>query len=224
MSGPDSLSFLQGLISNDIRLLDQHPMIHAALLTPQGKFLHDFFITRLPDGSYQLECEGGARAKDLWQRLNQYKLRAKIICDYHEDFPVCVTVNSGVPDPRHPALGQRCYTKPQGQAYDFSIWDKQRILLAIADGSRDAEIEKSTLAELNMNDSISYTKGCYVGQELTARIHNRGLLKRALRPIDFGTTPLPALGNVAIIDGREIGEMRSACGTIGLVLAKIENE
>lgn len=194
VSGPDAFSFLQNIVSNDLRLLESAPEIHACLLSPQGKYLHDFRITRIGTATYQLNCEAAERKDDLLKRLSLYKLRSSITLSA-EDIPP-------------PASG------------NFTEWDKTRIKRGIPDGFRDAEINNSTLSELNLDDyAVSYTKGCYVGQELVARMHNRNLGKKHLVPVEFKDTPPPF--------GTEIetfGMMRSSCENLGLILMPREIE
>lgn len=229
ISGEDRRAFLQGLVSNDINLLDGHSCVYACLLTPQGKFLHDFFITE-HDGALRLECEGGARAEDLMNRLKPFRLRSKITLDFQSDFTVYAG-KSPLPDhaftdPRHADLGWRSYYPPQGvEDVPFEIWDYHRILLGVPDGSRDMVPESSTLAECNVDtlNGVSYTKGCYMGQELTARIHHRGLVKKRLQTVhehDLGG-PLPPPGTDIVLKDGRTGEMRSSCRDSGLALVKI---
>lgn len=208
VGGPDAFKFLQNLITNDLTKL--RDSLHACLLTAQGKFLHDFFVTRYADG-YRLDCEGGERARHLLKLLTLYRLRASVTLDIIEQHPVYVTLPENI----------RYFEKPEIMQADFAVWDRWRIANNIADGSRDAEIEKSTLAELNMDDAIDYNKGCYIGQELTARIHHRGLSKRHLFPVKF-KGPVPAFGEPVLYDGKVIGEMRSSNGETGLALLKDE--
>jgi folate-binding protein YgfZ len=196
--GQDAGRFLQNLVTNDISLLETLPQLHACLLTPQGKYLHDFWITK--DGnSYLLACEGGARAEDLARRLSLYKLRAQI--------DISLEPNTAHPLP-----------------VSFEEWDTARIRAGQPDGSRDAEIGVSTLAELNLDEtSVSYTKGCYVGQEIVARMKNRNLGKTHLVPLEFSGA-LPQWGQAVTLNGETIGSMRSSCGQIGLVLMNREME
>lgn len=194
LSGDDSAQFLQGLITNDINTLSAGQLLYACLLTPQGKFLHDFFI-RLEDNSYIIDCEGGERAQDLYNCLVRYRFRAKIDINLKLDSPVWGIIGDtpsehAYTDPRHTELGTRHYSAPQKNIEQRSFesengWDERRIKLGIADGSRDLIPEKSTLAEGNIDqyNGISYKKGCYVGQELTARMHYRNLGKKQLIPI-----------------------------------------
>ena len=210
VSGPDAFDFLQNIISNDMALLDTAATVHACLLTPQGKFLHDFYVSRSDATTYHLECEGGDRAADLHRRLSMYKLRAQVTLTLKSQQDVYITL----------ADMHRHYVRPQGTQEDFIHYDELRIRRGLPDGSRDAEIGVSTLAELNLDTlAASYTKGCYVGQELVARMHNRNLGKKHLVPVQF-SGDIPPFGS--IIDG--IGTMRSHCGTIGLVLMTYEIE
>ena len=222
VSGSDAPKFLQGLISNDLDKLSHQPSLHACLLTAQGKFLYDFIMT-LDGPDYLLDCEGSDRTKDLLRRLTMYKLRAQVTLTAHEKVDVYAVLNEsfgGTPDPRDSQLGLRTSVRPNLPESPFTVWDDLRIRLGIADGSRDAELEKSTLEELNMTRSaVSFEKGCYVGQELTARMEHRGLGKRHLVPLGFNT-PLPAAGEEIILAGRIIGSMRSSCGSIGLALIR----
>lgn len=210
--GEEAFKFLQNLITNDLEKLAENKLLYACLLTPQGKFLHDFFISKKDDVFY-LDCEGGTRADDLFRRLKIYKLRMKVDLDLQEARNVYITLPAtGIyDDPRNAALGSRGFEKPDLTEMPLSIWDETRIRLAIADGSRDAEIEKSTLAETNMADSaVAYDKGCYIGQELTARMHFRGLAKKGLYP--------------AILSGEvpDFAEARSRCGAYALLLIRHE--
>ncbi len=222
IEGDDRTGFLQNLVSNDMGLLAKQKSLYACLLTPQGKFLHDFFIQQ-GDGFLLLDCEGGERAQDLYKRLNLYRLRAKVqisVEENNEVYAIFGSRSSGIPDPRHPEMGTRGFEKPEDmEERDFEAWDRRRILLGIPDGSRDMMAEKSTLLECNIDkfNGICFKKGCYVGQELTARMHHRGLAKKHLYTVQ-GAVPVFGVD----IEARDklIGEMRSSCGDVGLALLK----
>ena len=226
VEGPDRHHFLQNLVTNDVSKLAPGRAVYACLLTPQGKFLHDFFITE-GDGVILLECEGGVRAQDLYRRLNMYRLRADVKISVEDHVPVYAVfgaVNTaGYPDPRDPEMGYRSFDKPGGiKEESFDFYDRHRIKLRIPDGSRDMIPEKSTLdeAHIELLNGVSYDKGCYVGQELTARMHYRGLGKKHLHAIE-GHLPQP--GEEIFVDGKLIGEMRSRCGDVGMALLKSES-
>jgi folate-binding protein YgfZ len=232
LSGPDRLTFLQGLVSNDVNKVAPGQAVYSCLLTPQGKFLHDFFL--VADGeSLLIECEADRRA-DLAQRLKVYKLRSKIEIA-EADFTVFAVFGSApltsgaiiYPDPRSPALGIRMLLPPSPEADDspipFDIYDRLRIAEAVPDGSRDMEVGKAILLENNIDllNGVAWDKGCYTGQELTARTRYRGLVKKRLVPVRIAGT-VPPVGTPLIEKGAEVGEMRSACGDLGLALLRLE--
>lgn len=253
VGGPDRAEFLQGLISNDIRRVSADRAIWAALLTPQGKYLHDFFITEI-NGSYYLDCEAD-RIMDLGGRLSRYKLRAQIDLGIGENFSVAVlpgetvldrlslpaepgaarALDGGIVyvDPRLPAMGARAVLPRDNaesalQALGFEPgslveYDRIRLSLGLPDGSRDLIVEKSILLESNFDElhGVDWDKGCFMGQELTARTKYRGLIKKRLMPVDIdGATPAP--GTPVLLDGKEVGEMRSALDGKGLALLRLE--
>lgn len=224
-AGPDTHAFLQNIVSNDMDLLASQPFLYAHLLTPQGKFLFDFIISREND-AYLLDGEGGTRAEELLKKLTLYRLRARVDLTLENDKPVYVIFNTDRPaDPRHPQLGHRTFTKPDREEQPFETWDRLRISLGVPDGSRDMEVEKATLIESRIEafQGVSFTKGCYIGQEITARMHNRGLAKKHLIPVKAAGTPLPPPDtDILTPDGRLAGEMRSSCGDIGMALLKDE--
>lgn len=219
IEGEDRKAFLQGLVSNDLNKLESGKILYACLLTPQGKFLHDFFIHE-GDGFLLLDCEGGERAQDLFKRLSKFKLRSKVKLSVEEHHPVYAIFDGeqGLPDPRHSNMGRRAFEKPQDmEERSFDYWDRPRIELCIPDGSRDLELEKSTLDEgrIDKLNGVSWDKGCYMGQELTARMHYRGLGKKHLRTVKIiGSAPAP------FADLPNGGQMRSSSGDIGLALLK----
>lgn len=210
VGGPDCRAFLQDLVTNDVNLVTAERLVYACFLTPQGKFLHDFFMLE-QDGDIVLDCEGGARAEDLARRLSAYRLRKNVeitTMPEHDVYAVFGT-KIGWADPRHPEMGHRTFEKPDLPIEPFAAWDRQRIERGIPDGSRDLIPEKSTLDEgrIDQLGGVSYDKGCYIGQELTARMHYRGLGKKHLEMVDVNALPAGA-------------ELRSSCGDIGLALVK----
>jgi len=221
VSGVDRFDFLQGLITQDITLLHTQDLIYSCLLTPNGKFLFDFFVFQ--DGeTLVIDCEGGNRADTLLKRLSMFKLRSDVALnlkgelDVFQLFPHCAerhddaiqNINTAYKDPRF-ENGYRVYGAPSLQSTDFDIWDAYRIQTEIPDGSRDMIPEKSFLHESAVitETGISYTKGCYMGQELVSRMHHRGLVKKQLRCVDINTLPDDA-------------DLRSQSGDIGLALVK----
>jgi tRNA-modifying protein YgfZ len=237
VSGDDRVNFLQGLISNDTTRLAPGRAIYAALLTAQGKYLHDFFMIER-DGAILLDAEA-ARIADLKRRLSMYRLRAKVAIDELPDLAVAAVFGGNlpdlaVPDPRLPALGGRVILPRDALRATlaalglvetgFAEYDRLRLGLGIPDGSRDLVVDKSILLESGFDElnGVDWQKGCYIGQELTARTKYRGLIKKRLFPVHIdGAAPEP--GTILTLDGKEAGEMRSSLGDIGLALVRLEN-
>jgi folate-binding protein YgfZ len=210
--------------------------VWAALLTPQGKWLADFFV--FSDGErLLLDCER-AQVPSLAARLGRFRLRSRVsLRDASEDFAVhagwggVALPEAGVavataPDPRLPDAGWRALTAAPLPGSDAGPedWDRHRLGLGLPDGSRDMAAEQSVLLEAGFDElrGISWTKGCYMGQELTARTRYRGLLKRRLVPVAVDG-PLPPRGApVLSANGAEVGEMRSGRGALGMALLRLE--
>ena len=240
ITGADRIDFLQGIVSNDVAKAGRNRGVWAAFLTPQGKYLHDFFLSA--DGeALLLDCEK-ARAGDLHRRLRRYTLRSDARVEAADDLVVVLATADAAPvtdemvcfpDPRHRDAGCRTIA-PRSEvkramaaagvaAGDPLDWDRRRLELGLPDGSRDMEIERSTLAEGNADllGGIDWEKGCWMGQEVTARMHYRGLAKRRLTPMRVDG-PMPTHGAVVEREGKPVGECRSSAGDLVMVLARTE--
>ena len=253
VSGRDRVSFLQGLVSNDIEKAGPGSAIYAALLTPQGKYLYDFFIVEAGEAgeagdALLLDCER-AGLDGLKKRLSLYKLRADVTFKDRSDEWVVVAVfgNGSIEaaiegvavfaDPRLTQAGVRCIL-PRAEARAIlekagltpaneADYDRLRLTLGLPGGSRDLIAEKSTLLESGFDElnGVDWDKGCYMGQELTARTKYRGLVKKRLMPVTFDGPP-PEPGTPVMLEGKEAGEVRSsqttADGGIGLALIRLD--
>jgi folate-binding protein YgfZ len=254
LAGEDAVSFLQGLVSNDVTKVGPNRAVYAALLTAQGRYLHDFMILQ-HDGVLLLECDR-QRRDDLKRRLSLYKLRAKVtIADASDSYAVAVlwpgsasarlgladepgaagAFAGGVAfvDPRLSALGARAVLPLEAAEArlreagfapgDLGDYERLRIGLGVPEGGRDLVVEKSILLENGFDElhGVDWQKGCYIGQELTARTKYRGLVKKRLMPVAI-TGPLPAPGTAILLDGAEIGEMRSGVADRGLALLRLD--
>jgi folate-binding protein YgfZ len=251
VSGPDRRVFLQGLVSNDVEKLAAHRAVYAALLTAQGKYLHDFIMVEVGEAIW-LDAEA-ARLGDLRRRLSRYRLRAKVEIAERPELAVAAmwgegalaalglagepgetrSLDGGVAliDPRLARLGARAIVDRARLAglgselahVDFAAWDRHRLALGVPDGSRDLVPDKSILLEAGFDElnGVDWEKGCYVGQELTARTKYRGLIKKRLFPVHIdGPAPMP--GTMVTAEGRDAGEMRSARDGLGLALLRLE--
>ena len=255
VGGGDARTFLQGMISNDVERAGPTAALYSAFLTPQGKYLHDFFLAEL-DGELVLDCEAG-RLDDLAGRLKRFKLRADVTLEPLADrYRIAVIMGDGAAaafglpadaagratpvaggvvyvDPRLAAAGLRAVLPADGAAAALEEkgcaaataddYDRLRTDLGLPDGSRDLVVEKSVLMESGFDElnGVDWQKGCYVGQELTARTKYRGLTKKRLMPVAI-EGPAPAAGTPIFHDEREAGEMRSAVGDRGLALIRLD--
>jgi folate-binding protein YgfZ len=229
VTGADRVGFLNGLVSNDVALAAPGHAIWSALLTAQGKYVADFFIFAEPD-HLLLDCETGHAAM-LMQRLLRYKLRADIamnttalIVHAAWDGQPDTTNTIAAPDPRLPEAGWRLLADhPLPATATPEDWDLHRLSLGLPDGARDMEAEKTVLLEAGFDElhGISWTKGCYMGQELTARTRYRGLIKRRLLPVRADHA-LPPPGTPLRANDREVGQMRSSRGTLGLATIRLD--
>ncbi len=231
VAGEDRAAFLQGLVSNDVTLAAPGRAAWAALLTPQGKWLADFFILHEPN-RLLLDCER-SQADMLIARLSRFRLRAKVtlaLATLHVhaawDGELKQAADRVVAaDPRLPEAGWRVLAaNPLASEADAADWDRHRLLLGLPEGSRDCESEKTLLLEAGFDElgGISWTKGCYMGQELTARTRYRGLLKRRLVPVTSDRA-LPPPGTVLMHGGVEAGVMRSSRDAYGIALLRLEH-
>lgn len=232
--GEERIGFLDALITNSLAPLADGKPVYAAFLTPQGKYLFDFTVVAEND-RLLIECEA-ARAAELLKRLTLYKLRAKVSLTLLSDAIVLAAPGGSLPadlpglrwqDPRHPGLGERMILEtgaslPPSPAPE-EIWIAHRYSLGIPEGSIDLPPEKALLVESGFDElhGIAWTKGCYIGQELTARTKYRGLVKRRLVTVRYvGDAPPP--GTPLLLEGRDAGEMRGGLPGIGLALIRLE--
>lgn len=232
ISGADRVTFLQGLVSNDVAEVAPGRAVWAALLTPQGRWLADFFLYEEAEGQRLLMDCAAAQADMLRQKLARYRLRSDVSIDptgfaVHaawDAVPPMIDSAIGAPDPRLADAGWRLVLPhPAPGAADHAAYDSHRLGLGLPDGARDCEEGKTLLLEANFEalNGISWTKGCYMGQELTARTHYRGLVKRKLLPVTGAALPPP--GTVLTHDGREAGVMASSRDGLGLAMLRLEH-
>lgn len=203
VTGPDRVEFLQGLVSNDV----SRAPIWAAMLTPQGKYLVDFLI--VPQGEALVVDVDARLADDLLRRLSMYKLRSKVdlaIMDLNVTRGTGPAPEGAIADPRHAALGWRLYGAAAGD--DGTDFDAIRV----------AHIIPETLIELIPNETfileagfdrlngVDFRKGCYVGQEVTARMRHKTELRKGLVNVGIEGAASPGTP-ILMADGREAGTL-----------------
>lgn len=232
ISGEEAAHFLQGLITNDIKKATGTQAIYACMLTPQGKYLCDFFII-LWQGCYFLDV-GTPDPAALLRKLTLYKLRSKVEIQHVSSHYQVAALAEALPsshdticyaDPRHPALGFRAIAQSGilGLPDAPQAYETLRLSLGIPDGLRDLVAEESFPLTFNLEafHAIDFKKGCYVGQEVTARTKYRGSVKKGLFRLT-ATSPLPAYGTPIMAGTVKLGELLSSQGNIGLALIRLE--
>jgi folate-binding protein YgfZ len=199
ISGTDRRKFLQGLITNDIARLDAG-LMYAALLSPQGKFICDFFLFEQEATIYVDVAADKAEA--LVKRLSMYKLRADVGIKV-SDFGVALD-EAGFPDPRHPELAHRLYAKGLGKSVDDQA--AIRIAHVIPESGPDIDDETYILeAGFERLNGVDFKKGCYVGQEVTARMKHKTELRKGFCQVDLNQAV--ATGTAIVASGKEIGKI-----------------
>jgi tRNA-modifying protein YgfZ len=223
--GTDARSFLQGLLTQDVLTLPAEEARWAALLSPQGKVLFDMLVSGLPDGGVRLDVEA-ARSADLVKRLTLYKLRAQAQILPRQAATVVAGWNGPGPagsliDRRHPDLGWRLYADHPA-SHSPADYALHRLSLGVPEGSADLLVDKMLWLEANgdLLGGVSFTKGCYVGQENTARMHHRAKVRKRLVPFRADSALAP--GTLVLAGDREAGEVRSMIGDRGIALLRLD--
>ena len=239
VSGADANDFLQSLITANVETLPGDTARASALLTPQGRVLVDFLISRTDDG-FMIECDA-EQAEELFTRLRRYRLRRPVDLAHETGLSVWILWETTTPpdnppatlpatlpvgalrDSRHPDLGWRLLAPADATANaqgsdtepaSLDMWHAVRIAAAIPQGPVDLIPERALMLEAGLDrlGAVDFEKGCYVGQEVTARTHYRGLVKRRLAPFilaDTAATPGAAITD----DGKSLGTVLSTAST-----------
>jgi folate-binding protein YgfZ len=242
--GDDARKFLHGLITADMLALTPGTARFCALLTPQGKIIADFFVAQAPPadgGGFFLDVPRALGAT-LFDKLNLYKLRAKVLIEDLAEILGVLAVWDGTPaakygltyaDPRLPALGARLMIPPHRAAdaareigaslVATEDYEAHRIGLGVPRGGVDFAYGDAFPHEADMDQlgGIDFAKGCYVGQEVVSRIEHRGIARTRAVPIRYdGGTPE---NGVAITAGeRQVGTMGSAARGRGIALLRLD--
>ena len=238
LHGEDTRSLLQGIITSDIHKLTADHPLYAALLTPQGKFLFDFFLIQWKDGI--LLDHLAAQRADLLKKLTMYRLRSKVQFENLSDNLQVIALWGDVGgvnapyDPRLQQMGKRLVL-PKAELADFqkqypdgrlageAEYARHRIALTVPETLKDLIPDKSFPLQSNLEEmqAIDYQKGCYVGQEVTARTKHRGTLRKRIYTVRI-EGPAPEAGTAVMRDNHSVGEMLSHAGNLGLAQLDIE--
>ncbi|MBS0185587.1 MAG: folate-binding protein YgfZ [Proteobacteria bacterium] len=249
ITGPDRFSFFQGLITQDIEKLSSSQSLYSLLLTPQGRFLYDFFLipANSSNSSFFLEIDS-LFVLDILKRLTLYKLRSNVSFEIQPNLCVFAYWIHKKPaqntlhfeemisyqDPRLEELGGRLISSlPKGQNFlhqqgfsetSFDVYQSHLLSLGIPSSPQDMIPEKSIPLECGMEElnALSWTKGCYMGQELTARTHHQGLVRKRLIPGRLEETSTLPLNAPLLFENQEAGFLRSSMQRHALALIRLE--
>jgi folate-binding protein YgfZ len=225
VAGDEACAFLQSIITANVETLPIGACRPAALLTPQGRVLIDMMVYRPAMDRFLIRSDM-ARRDDLFTRLRRYRLRQPIDLAIEPDIRLVLLLGNqdaettAIPmimvssDPRSPQLGSHCLVAARhlpAQLGAIDRWHANRIAAGVPEGSVDLTPERALMLEAGLDrlGAVDFEKGCYVGQEVTARTHYRGLVKRRLVPLTIAGNP-PAIDSDIIWQGTVIGKSKTA--------------
>ena len=244
VAGDDARGFLNGLVTNDIAKVAPGKPRFAALLTPQGKIIVDFIVAEAPGndgGGFFLDCPR-ALASTLVEKLNFYKLRAKVICEDLSSVLGVMAIWDGTaeseyglsyPDPRLPALGSRIMLPPHlaeeaaadlgGMLAGADAYEAHRIALGVPRGGLDFIYGDTFSHEADMDqlNGVDFGKGCYIGQEVVSRVEHRASARSRVVPIVYDEFA-PSSGLPVMAGDRQIGTLGSTAKGHGLALMRLD--
>lgn len=219
VSGPEASDFLQNLVTNDLGKL-KDGLVYAALLTPQGKYRADFFLVPRADGSILIDV-AEPLAADLTRALTLYKLRAKVELE-----PTEITVTRGTgpapegafADPRDASLGWRGY---DGQPGDEADWDALRVAACVPETGIELTPDTFILeAGFDRLNGVDFRKGCFIGQEVVARMKHKTELRKGLVPVEVtGSAPV---GTPVETGGKPAGTLYTQSDGRGLAFLRFD--
>lgn len=239
VGGPDARTFLQGLLTNSVTTVTPDRPAWAGLLSPQGKCLFDLMV--FDDGAGGLLVDADAsRLADLTRRLTMYRLRAQVTLTPRADLAVFAAWGDGAPpagaaaDPRLPALGWRWIaaadtpTPEADTPITADAYRRHRWRLGVPEGAAEVGVDALLWLETNAEElnGVDFRKGCYVGQENTARMHFRNKVRKRLLPVELTGAPAGARGDDTVIrsgSDKAAGDLVARDGDLGLALMRMEH-
>ncbi|WFP61998.1 folate-binding protein YgfZ [Mesorhizobium sp. WSM4904] len=233
VSGPDAEHFLQNILTTDLDALGAGEAKPGALLTPQGKILFDFLISRAGDNGFRLDCRSDI-ADDLMRRLTLYRLRAKaeiakqdqvvVTVAWGDDSTASFSDSTALADTRFRDVAvKRAYGDAAQNGGDAGAWQALRIGNGIAESGSDYQLGDAFPHDVLLDETggIGFKKGCYVGQEVVSRMQHRGTARRRVL-IAAAAGSLPPTGTEVTVNGRPVGTLGSVSGGRGLAIARID--
>ncbi|WP_224544181.1 YgfZ/GcvT domain-containing protein [Mesorhizobium sp. CA16] len=233
VSGPDAEHFLQNILTTDLDALGRGQAKPGALLSPQGKILFDFLISRAGDDGFQLECRADI-ADDFVRRLMLYRLRAKaeiakqdqvlVTVAWGDDSTASRSDSTALSDTRFQDITvTRTYGGEARDGGDPNGWLNMRIGNGIAESGSDYQLGDAFPHDVLLDETggVGFKKGCYIGQEVVSRMQHRGTARRRVL-IASADSPLPAAGTELTVAGRLVGTLGSVGHRTGLAIARID--
>ncbi|RTM03554.1 MAG: folate-binding protein [Hyphomicrobiales bacterium] len=233
VSGPDAGHFLQNILTTDLDTLKPGEAKPGALLSPQGKILFDFLISRAGDNGFRLDCRADI-ADDFVRRLMLYRLRAKaeiakqdqalVTVAWDDDSIASSSDSSALADTRFCDVAvRRTYGGGAKDGGDPDGWEAVRIANGVAESGSDYQLGDAFPHDVLLDETggVGFKKGCYIGQEVVSRMQHRGTARRRVL-IASGDSALPASGTELTVAGRPVGALGSVGGRTGLAIARID--
>ena len=219
LGGADREDFLQGLVTNDVTKA-RNGIIYTALLTPQGKFIADFFV--IGEADRLLIDVASSHMQTLGQRLTMYRLRADVTIELTD---LVVSRGTGpapdgaYADPRHPALGWRAYGPTD--ISDDTDWEALRVAHQIPATGVELTDETYILeAGFERLHGVDFRKGCFVGQEIVARMKHKTVLRKGIALVEITGNAQP--GDEITADGKPVGTLHTVSGNRGLAYLRFD--
>lgn len=233
VSGPDAEHFLQNILTTDLDALKTGEAKPGALLSPQGKILFDFLISRAGDNGFRLECRADI-ADDFVRRLMLYRLRAKaeiakqdqvlVTIRWGDDSNGSLSDSTALVDTRFRDVAvKRVYGGDTKDGGDPNAWQAARIAYGIAESGSDYQLGDAFPHDVLLDETggVGFKKGCYVGQEVVSRMQHRGTARRRVL-IASAESVLAGPGTELTVAGRPVGTLGSIDGHTGLAIARID--
>lgn len=228
IGGADARDFLERLITNDVETMVGDQVVPSALLTPQGKIMFDFLICETA-GRFLIDIRSDV-VEDFLRRMTMYRMRAEVTFDILSDRAVHAVwgseaPESGLPDSRFPSetAVKRIYGEAESTSAGISDWNRLRITHGVVESGSDYALSDVFPHDvlMDINGGVSFSKGCFVGQEVVSRMKHRNTARRRVVTLNANAT-LPEPGTSIEANGRPLGTLGSVVDQSALAIVRID--